>query len=82
VTKLEGTSPDVPKFSAVREHRPPEKPFAIRYSPFAVVFGSAGASPSQFTASGESVILFGKTRSEVMACGQVVGCGDGGQPDG
>jgi len=36
-----------PKFSAVQEHCPPEKPFASRYSPFAVVFGSAKASPSQ-----------------------------------
>ncbi|MCS3918861.1 hypothetical protein M2350_001261 [Candidatus Fervidibacter sacchari] len=31
-------------FKAVREHFPPEKPFAIRYSPFtAVFFGSAVA---------------------------------------
>jgi len=29
---LEGASPDAPKFSAVREHCPPEKPFATCYS--------------------------------------------------
>jgi len=69
-------------FLAVREHCPPEKPFAIRYSPFAVVFGLAGASPSRFTANGGSVILSGETYGEVMGCGQVVGCGNGGQSDG
>ncbi|MFA0783845.1 hypothetical protein [Fervidibacter sacchari] len=71
-----------PNFLAVREHCPPEKPFAIRYLPFAVVFGSAGASPSRFTADGRSVILSGEMHGEVMACGQVVGCGNGGQFDG
>jgi len=35
-------------FSAMREHCPPEKPFAICYSPFAVVFGSAGDLPFRF----------------------------------
>jgi hypothetical protein len=43
------------KISAVREHCPPEKPLAIRYSPFTTYhslfairrrFGSAGASPT------------------------------------
>jgi hypothetical protein len=38
------------KFSAVQKHRPP-KLFATRYSPFAAVFGSAGASPSHFIPS-------------------------------
>ena len=34
------------KFSAVQEHCPPEKPFAIRHSLLAAVFGSAEASLS------------------------------------
>jgi len=34
--------------SAVQEHCPPEKLFATRYSPFAVVPGSAEASPYRF----------------------------------
>jgi hypothetical protein len=47
-------------FSAVQEHCPPEKPFAIRYLLFTIRyslfatrcrFGSAGASPSQFIPS-------------------------------
>jgi hypothetical protein len=54
---LEGASPDAPKFSAVREHCPPEKPFATCYSPFAIrcLFGSARASPSQTFAVDEGV---------------------------
>jgi len=54
-TKLEGALADAPKFLAVREQRPPEKPFAIRcrstsrQSPVAnrCRFGSVGASSSQ-----------------------------------
>jgi hypothetical protein len=38
------------KFSEVLLHYPP-KLFATRYSPFAAVFGSAGALPSHFIPS-------------------------------
>jgi hypothetical protein len=52
VDKTGGHISDVPKnFSAVQEHCPPEKLFATRYSPFAVVIGSARASPSHDFAS-------------------------------
>jgi hypothetical protein len=49
-TQLEGTSPDVPKkfFRSGRSPILPKSLFAIRYSPFAVVFGSAKALPSHF----------------------------------
>ncbi|MFA0743590.1 MAG: hypothetical protein LASZOEIN_000366 [Candidatus Fervidibacter sp.] len=45
--KLEGASPDTPKFFGSAGALPSRKPLAIRYSPFADVLGSAGASPSQ-----------------------------------
>jgi hypothetical protein len=36
-------------FSAVRGHCPPEKPFAIRYSPFAVALAGQGSrAPDSF----------------------------------
>jgi hypothetical protein len=58
LTKLEGTSPDVPRkefFGSAgalpsRKKKPfaiRHSPFTIRYSPFANRFGSAGASLSQ-----------------------------------
>jgi len=48
---LEGASPDVPKIFGSAEALPSRKPLAIRYSPLAAGFGSAGASSSQFIPS-------------------------------
>jgi len=61
-------------FSAAQEHCPPEKPFAIRYSLFAAVIGSAEALSSQFVHRLKSVA----TKTKPVKAGwhkKVASCG-------